>query len=313
MRTMKAVQIHKYGGPAELTYEDVPYPELREDDVLVRVHAAAVNRFEVAVREGYMTNYLNLTLPAILGYDVSGTIEAIGSRATGFEVGDSVYARADIFRNGTYAEYVAISASNVALKPRSLDHIQASAVPQAALASWQCLFDTANLTSGQTVLIHGAAGGVGHFAVQLAKWRGARVIGTASAHNLDFLRQLGADQVIDYPNTPFEKSVQQVDVVLDTIGGDTQERSWAVLKPGGFLVALVQAPSQETANEYGVRQQLVGTQPNAGQLAEIAALIDAGVIKPTVSAVFPLQEVQRATELIETGHTRGKIVLQVVQ
>lgn len=312
MRSMKAVRIHGYGAADILSCEEVPYPEPNEDDVVIRVHATAVNRVDAAIRAGYMTNWFNLTLPAILGCDVSGTIEEVGSKVTNFKIGDPVYARADVSRNGTSAQFVAVRAAEVAHKPRSLDHIQAAAVPHTALTAWQCLFDAGNLTSGQTVLIHGAAGGVGHFAVQFAKWRGAKVIGTASQRNLDYLRQLGADQVIDYTTTRFEEVVHDVDMVLDSIGGETQQRSWATLKPGGILVSIVQPPSAETAAAHGVRQQMVGAQASAEQLAEIAQIIDAGHIKPTVSTVLLLHEIRQAHTMCEGGHTRGKIVLQVV-
>jgi NADPH:quinone reductase-like Zn-dependent oxidoreductase len=198
------------------------------------------------------------------------------------------------------------------MKPASLDHFQAAALPHVGLTTWRALIETANLSKGQTVLIHGAAGGVGSFAVQLAKWRGARVIGTASAGNLAFLRELGADQVIDYNTTRFEDVVQGVDVVLDTIGGDTQERSWGVLKPGGILLALVQPPSPEQAAAHGVRAQMVGGYPPAGAiLNEITALVDSGQIRPVVSSVLPLHDIQKAHSLVEGRHVRGKIVMQV--
>jgi NADPH:quinone reductase-like Zn-dependent oxidoreductase len=204
-------------------------------------------------------------------------------------------------------------ATDVAAKPRTLDHVHAAALPHVTLTAWQALFELANLLEGQTVLIHGAAGGVGHIAAQLAKWRGAKVIGTASTI-LDFLRELAVDQAIDYSKTPFETAVGKVDVVLDTIGGDTQERSWKVLKPGGMLVSTVQAPSQETADSHGVRQAMVFATPPIGQvLTEVAALVDSGKIKPHVTTVIPLQETAQAHEIIERHHTRGKIVLQVAE
>jgi NADPH:quinone reductase-like Zn-dependent oxidoreductase len=199
----------------------------------------------------------------------------------------------------------------VALKPRSLDNVHAAALPHATLTAWQALFELANLTSGQTVLIHGAGGGVGHIAVQLAKWRGAKVIGTAST-NLDFLRELKVDQAIDYSTTPFESAAGKVDVVLDIIGGETQERSWKVLKPGGILVSTIQAPSEETAAAHGVRGAMVFSSPPIGKvLTEVAGLVDSGKLKPHVSAVLPLKDAARAHGMIEGKHTRGKIVLQV--
>jgi NADPH:quinone reductase-like Zn-dependent oxidoreductase len=242
MTTMKAVRIHTYGGRDVLTYEDAPCPAVGEDDVVIRVHAAAVNPIDWVVRAGYVVAWFNHTLPLILGWDVSGVIEATGSGVTSFAVGDAVFARTDLNRNGAYAEYIAVRASEVVSKPHSLDHVEAAAVPHAALAAWKSLIDTAGLTSGQSVLIHRAAGGVGTFAVQLAKWRGAHVIGTASARNLDLLRQLGVDEAIDYNVTRFEDVVDNVDVVFDTMGGDVQERCWPVLKPGGMLVSIFEPP-----------------------------------------------------------------------
>jgi NADPH:quinone reductase-like Zn-dependent oxidoreductase len=259
-----------------------------------------------------MSAYFTYTLPVILGTDVSGVIEEVGTGVTAFKRGDSVYARSGVTRDGAYAQYVAVPASDVAAKPKSLDHLHSAAIPHATLTAWQALFGLANLTKGQTVLIHGAAGGVGHLAVQLAKWRGAKVIGTGS-RNLDFVRGLGVDEAIDYSTTPFENAVSNIDVVLDTVGGDTQQRSWQVLKPGGILVSVVQAPSEESAKAHGVRGAMVFSAPPIGEtLAEVAKLIDAGQVKPEVSAVLPLQEIRKAHQMVEASHTRGKLVLQVV-
>jgi len=230
---------------------------------------------------------------------------------TAFKVGDSVYGMLDFVRDGAYAEFVAARALNLALKPNSIDYTQAAAVPLAALTAWQSLFEVAGLQSGQTVLIHGAAGGVGHFAAQLAKWKEAKIIGTVSAANENFLRELGADEVIDYRSTKFEKAVHDVDVVLDTIGGDTQLRSWQVLRKGGILVATLGISSPEAARDHGVRGEGVMVHPDAAQLTQIAALIDAGTVKPSVTTILPLAEAARAHELSQTGHVRGKIVLLV--
>lgn len=312
MTSMKAVRIHQYGGTDRLTLDEAPRPTAGEGEVLIRVVATTVNPFDCAARAGYMTGYYPYNMPSILGLDVSGVVAAVGPGVTGFGEGDEVYARADPARNGAYAEYVAVAVTDVAMKPASLDHFQAAALPHVGLTTWRALIETANLSKGQTVLIHGAAGGVGSFAVQLAKWRGARVIGTASAGNLAFLRELGADQVIDYNTTRFEDVVQGADVVLDTIGGDTQERSWGVLKPGGILLALVQPPSPEQAAAHGVRAQMVGGYPPAGAiLNEITALVDSGQIRPVVSSVLPLHDIQKAHSLVEGRHVRGKIVMQV--
>lgn len=311
MGTMKAVRIHSYGGPEVLTYEDADVPQPAPDEVMIRVQATTVNPIDWKVRAGYVTGWFNLAMPAILGCDVSGTVEAVGSDVTSFAPGDEVYGRADITGSGTYAEYVSVQADHVALKPRTLDHVSAAAVPHVALAAWQCLFDAGNLAPGQTVLIHGAAGGVGTFAVQLAKWRGARVIGTASAHHHAAVRALGADEVIDYTTTRFEDVVHNVDLVLDTIGGETLQRSWATLKPAGMLVTLVETPSEELAAAHGVRARLVGAEAKGETLAKIAELIDAGSITPVISAIFPLREVHEAHMLSQSLHVHGKIVLRV--
>jgi NADPH:quinone reductase-like Zn-dependent oxidoreductase len=311
MAIMQAVNLHSYGDPHVLVLEDVPRPQAGAGEVLIRVNAAGVNPLDWKVRVGHVKGWLLHRLPLIPGWDVSGVVEAVGPEATAFKIGDAVYGMLDFLRNGAYADYVVARTQHLALKPNLLDHIQAAAVPLASLTAWQSLFELAGLESGQTVLIHGAAGGVGHFAVQFAKWREAKVIGTASASNQDFLRELGADQVIDYTRTMFEKAVHDVDVVLDTIGGDTQQRSWQVLKKGGILVATLGVSSPEAAHRHGVRGEGVMVRPDASQLTQIAALIDAGDLKPAVTTILPLAEAQQAHELSQNGHVRGKIVLQV--
>jgi NADPH:quinone reductase-like Zn-dependent oxidoreductase len=308
---MKAVRIHAYGGPEVLTYEDVPLPSIAAEDVLIRVHAAAINPVDWKIREGYLQGFIDYQLPIILGWDVSGVVEAVGADVTTFKPGDEVYSRPDIKRNGAYAEYIAVKASEVALKPKSVDHIHAAAVPLAGITAWHCLFESAQLAAGQRVLIHAAAGGVGSYAVQFARWKGAYVIGTASARNRDFVLGLGADEVIDYQTTRFEDGLELVDVVFDTIGGDVQERSWQVVKPGGILVSIVSPPSEEKAAAHHCRSAYVFIQPRADWLAEMARLIDAGQVKAIVETVLPLNQAVEAHKLSQGGHTRGKIVLQV--
>jgi NADPH:quinone reductase-like Zn-dependent oxidoreductase len=305
---MKAVRIHEYGGAEVLRYEDAVSPEPAEGEVLVRVHAAGVNPVDWKVRAGYMREMMKHPLPLIPGWDFSGTIEA---GAGNWRTGAEVYARPDLSRNGAYAEIIAVRASEIAAKPKSLDHIDAAAIPLAALTAWQALFDAAGLVPGQKVLIHAAAGGVGHFAVQLAKWKGVFVAGTGSARNRKFLKRLGVDQFIDYTSTRFEKAVRDFDVVLDTMAGETRARSWGVLKKGGVLVSILGQPSQEEAKAHGVRATGIFVQPNPSQLQEIAGLVDAGKLKPHVEAVFPLSEAAKAHEMSQTLHVRGKIVLRV--
>jgi NADPH:quinone reductase-like Zn-dependent oxidoreductase len=306
---MKAVRIHEYGSPSVLRYEDGPLPKPGEDEVLIRVHATAVNPLDCWIRSGSAVEWFPHSFPLILGFDVAGVVAAIGAKVYAFAVGDEVYGSPD---TGGYAEYVAVPSTRVARKPQSLDFIHAAAMPVSALTAWQVIKDVAQLQRGQAVLIHGAAGGVGSFAVQIAQRCGAHVIGTASRHNHPFLRQLGVDEVIDYNTTRFESVVHGVDLVLDTVGGDTLQRSGAVLKPGGFLISIVESPAAELGATYGVRQQQVSVQINSPQLTDLAARVDAGQLTPIVSTVLPLQQAGQAHVQSEGRHVRGKVVLQVV-
>lgn len=309
MSTMKAVRIHEYGGLDALRYEDAPKPSAKDGEILVKVHAAGVNPADWKVREGKYKPDRLPPLPMILGFDLAGTVESLGDGVTSFQIGDAVYA--DVV--AAYAEYAAFDASLAALKPRSLDFAHAAGVPVAALTAWQALFDHGGLKSGQTVLIHGGAGGVGTFAVQFAKHIGAHVITTASARNRDFLLGLGADKVIDYNTEKFEDVVKDADVVFDTVGGDTQERSWQTLKRGGVLVSIVQPPNADTAKEHGVRAVIFSAAGKADQLAEIGELIDAGKVAVTIDTILPLADARKAQEISQSHHARGKIVLQVAE
>jgi NADPH:quinone reductase-like Zn-dependent oxidoreductase len=306
---MKAVRIHNYGGPEALVYEDAPIPALESGEVLIRVHAAGVNPLDWKVREGYGKEWFHHRLPLIPGWDVAGIVDALSEGVTNIKIGESVYGFLDTRRDGAYAEFTAARALHVVPKPKTLDHIHAAAVPIAALAAWQSLFDLAGLSGGQGVLIHAAAGGVGHFAVQMAKWKGARVIGTASSRKADFLRELGADEIIDYKAKRFEDAIHDVDVVLDTLGGEIQQRSWKVLKKGGILVSTLGITSRPDSD---MRAKSLSVNPSAGQLAEIAELIDAKHIKPIVETVLSLAEARRAHELSQSGRSQGKIVLRVI-
>jgi NADPH:quinone reductase-like Zn-dependent oxidoreductase len=312
METMKAVRVHEYGGPEVLKYEDAPRPQAGAGEVLIRAHASSVNPVDWKIRAGYLQQMLKYKMPMIPGWDVSGVVEAVGAGVTRLKPGDLVYCLADMSRDGSYAEYIAVRESAVALKPKSIDHTTAAAIPLAALTAWQALYDGAKLSAGQTLLIHGAAGGVGTFAVQFAKMKGARVIATASKKNHEFLRSLGADETIDYTTTKFEDVVHGVDAILDTITGETMERSWQVLKKGGILVSILEPPSPEKAAAHGVRCHHTFVQPNVEQLNEITKLVDAGKLKIIIEKVFPLTEARAAQESNATGHTRGKIVLRVI-
>jgi NADPH:quinone reductase-like Zn-dependent oxidoreductase len=311
-QTMKAVQVHKYGGPEVLQYEDVPRPQVAAaTDVLIRVYAAAVNPVDWAIRDGLVKEVFPVSFPWIPGSDVSGVIEEVSPDVTRFKKGDEVFALLNPAKGGAYAEYVVVSESELALKPKSLHHIRAAAVPVAAVTAWNALFETAQLRLGQRVLIHGGAGGVGHFAVQLAKWKGAHVIATASARNHELVHELGADEVVDYQTQKFENVARKIDIVLDPIGGDTQERSWKVLKKRGVLVSVVQPPSQEKGRAVGARGAMVQSRPDGAKLAEIAKLIDEGKLAPVINRILPLSEARRAQELSQSGHTNGKIVLRI--
>ena len=309
---MKAVRIHSYGGPEVLKYEDAPEPKPGKGEVLVKVYAAGVNPVDWKVREGYLKQAINYPLPLIPGWDVAGIVESIGTGVTKFKKGDEIFGKPDLTRNGAYAEYIVVNESDLALKPKSKDFVHSAAVPVTSLTAWQSLFDVAKLEAGQKILIHAAAGGVGSFAVQFAKWKGAYVIGTASKNNLEWLKSIGADETIDYNVVKFEDVVHDMDVVLDTIGGETQNRSWKVLKKGGILVSTVGQPSEKEAEKFGVRCGVGNAVSNPEQLNQIANLIDEGKVNPLVETILPLSEARRAHEISQSGHTRGKSVLKVI-
>jgi NADPH:quinone reductase-like Zn-dependent oxidoreductase len=306
---MKAIVIHAFGSADVLKLEELPMPVPKADEVLVRVNCASVNPVDYKTRSGKYPAVKQEQLPLVLGRDISGVVEQCGSAVSKFKKGTEVYAMLDR-EHGGYAEYVIVKEQDLAAKPENLNFIEAAAVPLAAVTAWQGLFDHGGLRSGQHVLIHGGAGGVGHMAVQCAKARGARVSTTASKEDLEFVRSLGADQVID-KDKPFEKSVTDVDLVFDLVDGDTQERSWAVLKQGGTMVSTLSQPSEQKAKARAARAEHYMAQPDAGELREIGALIDAGTVRPHIEAVFRLTDAGAAQRRLEAKHNRGKIVLQV--
>jgi NADPH:quinone reductase-like Zn-dependent oxidoreductase len=279
-------------------------------EVLIRVRAASVNPADWKVRRGARSQG-PVTAPIIPGYDVAGDVVAVGTGVTAFKTGEAVYAMTALASRGAYAQFVSVPAASVAAKPKRADYIQAAAVPLAALTAWQALFDVAKIAPGQTVVVQGGSGGVGHFAVQFAKAHGAKVIATASARNTDYLREIGADEVIDYQSTQFEKVIKGADVVLDTVGGDTLRRSHGIVKRGGYLVSIVQDLDKAALEQQGIRGSLAVVRPDGAQLAQIARLIDAGKVKPHVSEILDLQSAAAAQDLSEKGRTRGKIVLRV--
>ena len=308
--TMKAVVIHKYGGPEVLKYEDVPRPEPKDDQLLIRIMAAGVNPVDGMIRSGMFADE-HRAFPIILGGDVAGIVEKVGSKITKFKAGDAVFAYVSLDTTGGYAQYALATEREAAPKPRSLTYVEAAAVPIVATTAWQALIDTAKLGPGQTVLVHGGSGGVGSFAIQIAKARGAKVLATASTANQELLKQLGADVAIDYTKQKFEDTAKDVDVVLDSIGKDTLARSYGVVKKGGIIVSLVARPDQGELEKRGIRGVALSVDPNGDELNEIGKLIDDRKIKVIVSQTFPLSEAIKAQQQVATGHTRGKIVLKV--
>jgi NADPH:quinone reductase-like Zn-dependent oxidoreductase len=299
---MRAVVMHETGGPEVLRLEDVPTPEPDEGQVLVRVRAASVNPIDWKNRRGGRP----VELPKILGNDISGTIEV--SRAGGLSEGDEVFGFAT---GGAYAQYTLSAPLALAPKPAGVSHEQAAALPVAGLTAWQALFDRGRLERGQTVLIAGAGGGVGHLAVQFAKLAGARVIGIGSTHNRDFVLGLGADDYVDYTQQDVRDAVSDVDLAFDAVGGETTETLVPVVREGGILVTIAAAPPEDAASQRGVRAEMLIMSADPERLAHIGELVEAGDIRVELSEVLPLAQVQRAHQLIESGHTRGKIVLTI--
>jgi NADPH:quinone reductase-like Zn-dependent oxidoreductase len=308
--TMKAIIIHEYGGPEVLKYEDVPRPEPTDNQLLVRVIAAGLNPVDGMIRSGMFASEKR-AFPIILGGDIAGVVEKVGSKVTKFKAGDPVFAYVSLDNSGGYAQYALVTQQEAAPKPKSLTYVEAAAAPIVALTAWQALIDTAKLSAGQTVLIHGGSGGVGSFAIQIAKARGAKVMATASTANQDFLKQLGADVAIDYTKQKFEDIAKDVDVVLDSIGKDTLARSYGVVKKGGIIVSLVARPKESELEKHGIRGAALSVDPNSEELSEIGRLIDEKKIRVFVSQTFPLSEAMKAQEQVATGHTRGKIVLKI--
>lgn len=307
---MRAVVVSQWGGPEVLVETEIDRPEPGPTEILVRVHAAGVNPVDWKVRgSGALIAW---DAVPVVGWDVSGTVEAVGAGVTVFEPGDEVFGMPRFPKQASgYAEYVTAPARQFVRKPAALDHVAAAALPLAALTAWQSLVDTADLRPGQRVLVHAAAGGVGHLAVQIAKARGAYVIGTASAAKHELLRELGADELIDYRSTDFSEALQDVDVVLDTIGGDYGRRSVKVLKPGGHLVTIAGVEGVDPDAD-GVRVSSVLVEPDRQGMAAIAALVEEGRLRPLIDTVLPLEQAAKAHEIGEQGRTTGKIVLTVV-
>ena len=315
---MKAVAISEFGGQDKLQLMDLSVPEIGNREILVRVKAAGVNPVDWKIREGYLKDLFPHQFPVILGWDAAGIVESVGQEVTRFKKGDEIFAycRKPVVQGGAYAEYIALEEEHAALKPKNSSFEEAASIPLAALTAYQALFDAARLQSGETVLIHAAAGGVGGFGVQLAKDRGAIVWGTASERNTEYTLELGADRVVDYTQADFREAARSeypdgVDVVFDCVGGEVLKRSAAIVKKGGRLISIVDDPNQ--LDVAGIDSEFVFVAPNHSQLSELSQMFEQGRLKTYLSEVLPLglQEARRAHELSESGRTRGKMVLVV--
>lgn len=306
---MKAAQIVRFGPPNVIADVDLPQPKPATGQLLVRVKAAGVGNWDALVREGKLPNE---HLPLILGYELAGIVEEIGTEVSGFKLGDEVYGATNEQLTGAYAEYALPSARMMAQKPKTLSFIEAASAPIVTVTAWQMLFDHAHAAAGQTVLIHGAAGNVGAYAVQLAKQAGLHVVATASSADLDYVRALGANTVMDYKKERFEESLNGVDVVLDTVGGETQQRSLRVLKPGGILVSIVSPVPEAAQKRYGVRAAYFYVDVTTTRLNKITELFDSRKLATDVGIVLPLEQARKAHEMLGGElHKRGKIVLSI--
>jgi NADPH:quinone reductase-like Zn-dependent oxidoreductase len=307
---MKTIRIHSFGGPERLEVETLPDPQPGPGEMLVKVAAASINPVDYKIREGAYPAVKADKLPYTLGRDISGRVEKCGAGVARFKLGDLIYAMLGIDRGG-YSEYVILKESEAAAMPPRLDFIAAAAVPLAGLTAWQGLFRHGRLKAGQRVLIHAGSGGVGHFAIQFAKARGAHVVTTVSERHLAFARRLGADEVLDYKRQLFEEAVHDVDLVFDLIGGDTQARSFRVLREGGILVSTLTEPSQHKARARGVQAMRYTVQESGAELDEITQMIEVGLVTPKVARQFALPEAAEAENFVEQGHTEGKVVLRI--
>src|SRR5438046_7000422 len=306
---MQAVVAHEYGAPDVLKLERIQRPEPNNDEALVRVIASSVNPADPLTLSGKYAKEFGTHLPLIPGYDIAGVVEKTGASVTRLKVGDAVYGYPTF--GGGWADYVTVTEWEVAAKPKSLNFVEAAAVPMGALTAWQALVDVAKLQPGQTILIHGGSGGVGSFAVQIAKAHDARVIATASTANQDLLNQLGANVAVDYTKTRFEDVAKDVDAVLDPVGKETLARSYGVVKKGGIVMSLVARPDPVELQKHGIRSASISVHPDTADLTEIAQLVDAGKIKPVVTEVLPLNDAVKAQKQAATHHTHGKVVLRI--
>ena len=308
---MRAIRIHQYGGTETLQLNQIDTPKINTDDILIKVKSSSINPVDWKIREGYLKDFIPYQMPVTLGFDVSGVVSEVGSEVTDFKVGDEVFSRPDISRDGAYADYIAVKADEVAFKSSKLSFEQAAALPLAGITAWQCLVDVGQLQAGQRVLIHAGAGGVGHLAIQIAKAKGATVIATASTANQELLTQFGADQAVDYTKGVLLEQIEPVDLVIDTIGGEVQSNSWALLKAGGMLVSIVDQPSEELAKQHNAKAAFVFIESSSRILRELNKLVKKDQLLPFIEHRFSLEQIADAHLQSQTGRTRGKIIIKV--
>jgi NADPH:quinone reductase-like Zn-dependent oxidoreductase len=310
MSMINAIQVHDYGEPDQLKLVQIECPEPKEGEVLVRVYAAGVNPVDWKIRSGMYRNYMPTDLPYVPGADLAGIVETVGSGVVDFQPGQEVYGRS---AHGSYTEYAIASANSLALKPKSLSFDEAATVPVGAATAWQGIFDHGNLQPGQRVLILGGSGGVGLFAVQFARWKGAHVIATTSTDNVEFVHSLGAEVVVDYKKVRVEDEVHDVDLVFDTVGGNALPSALPTLKRGGTLVTIAGQPDEAKAQELGIHTDRFSAQVSTELLNTFTQLIDEGQIKVFIQSVFALGEADKAHELSQSGHGRGRIILHIAE
>jgi 2-desacetyl-2-hydroxyethyl bacteriochlorophyllide A dehydrogenase len=310
---MKAIIIEQYGTADELKEREVPMPEVKDNQVLVEMHATSINPIDWKLRAGYLKDMLPFEFPIILGWDAAGVIAEVGDKVTSFKKGDRVFARPDTTAHGTYAEYVAVDENLLAKMPENASFEEAASIPLAGLTAWQCLVDFSEIKSGDKVLIHAGAGGVGSLAIQIAKRFGAHVASTASGKNEEFLKSLGVDHFINYREEDFELALDDYDIVVDTMGGEIQKKSMNVLKKGGKLVSIVSPPDENLAKEKDIKAGFLWLEPNGKQLSQLGEMIEQGKLKPLVGHTFPFTEqgLKEAHELSESHHAKGKIAIKI--
>lgn len=306
---MKAAIINEYGTPLEIA--DIPQPALLVDSVLIEVHAASVNPIDGFVQAGYLKEMMPIIFPFTMGFDVSGVVVEVGEQVSKFKKGDEVFSRPNGMQAGTIAEYAVINAEELAIKPANISHQEAASIPLVGLTAWQAIVTKGNLQKGQKILIHAGSGGVGTLAIQMAKHLGAEVATTTSAKNFELVKNLGADVVIDYKTEKFEEELSDYDLVLDMMGGETLEKSFKVLKKGGYLVSIKGQDTQGLAEQYGVHFEAFFMWPSGEMLSQLAQLISDGVLKPVIDRTYPIDQTQEAYDYIQTGRAKGKIVIQV--